>query len=190
MQLHHMVKKIGCAIGLLFCIMQGMAQKQNEEDYVGEPEKTNSAQTKKSWKDRLVFGGNLGGTLGTYSYLQINPTVGYKVTDWWVNGIGLNYIYSGSRGYSQHVYGASAWSRAYIQRSIMLHTEFEYLTLNLRTPMNQNYTGNAPVWLVGGGYQSQGNGFGIGVLVLFDLLQHPNSPYTNPIFRIGGSIGF
>lgn len=186
------MKKLLLSI-LLLCLLsiESFCQKTTEDEYVANSEK--QANTKKSatpFKDRLVFGGNLGGAIGSVTYFQINPMVGYKVTDWWVNGIGANYIYSGSRGYRQHIYGPSVWSRAYIYQSIMLHTELEYLTLNMRAPNGASYTANAPVWLVGGGYQSRGNGVGFGILVLFDLLQDPNSPYVNPIFRVGGLIGF
>ncbi len=177
-------------ITILLCgANTAFAQRTEEDEYV-ESEKKEETQTKIPFKKRLVFGGNLGGSFGTYSYFQINPMVGYKTTDWWVNGIGVNYIYSGSRGYSQHVYGASVWSRAYIYKSIMLHTEYEYLTMNLRTPYGETFSANAPVWLVGGGYQNTAGGIGFGVLILFDLIQHYNSPYANPIIRIGGMIGF
>ncbi len=176
---------------LCFMSLTVFSQKTTEEEYVENNEKqANEQKERKAFKDRLVFGGNLGGAFGTFSYFQINPMLGYKVTDWWVNGIGFNYIYSGSRGYTQNIYGPSVWSRAYVYQGIMIHTEFEYLTLNLRAPNGDSYNANAPVWLVGGGYQSTGNGVGFGLLVLFDLLQDPNSPYINPIFRVGGMIGF
>ncbi len=179
---------------LLFVVLgttSVFSQKTTEEEYV-EAEKNSESKPKSKtpFKDRLVFGGNLGGAFGTFSYFQINPMVGYKVTDWWVNGVGFNYIYSGSRGFTQNIYGPSVWSRAYVYQGIMLHTEFEYLTLNLRAPNGNSYNGNAPVWLVGGGYQSTSNGIGFGLLVLFDLIQHHNSPYSSPIFRVGGMIGF
>jgi len=177
---------------LLLCSLSitALSQKTTEEEYVEAEKKKEVSKDKKPIKDRLVFGGNLGGSLGTFSYFQINPMVGYKTTERWVNGIGFNYIYSGSRGYTQNIYGPSIWSRAYVYQGVMLHTEFEYLTLNLRAPNGATFNANAPVWLVGGGYQTTGNGVGFGILVLFDLLQDPNSPYINPIFRVGGMIGF
>lgn len=175
---------------LLFGATSVFSQRTAEDEYVESQKKSETQNTKKPFKDRLVFGGNLGGSFGTYSYFQINPMVGYKVTDWWVNGIGFNYIYSGSRGYSQNTYGPSVWSRAYIYKSIMLHSEFEYLTMNFRNPYGEKFNGNAPVWLAGGGYQNTAGGFRFGILVLFDLIQNYNSPYANPIIRVGGMIGF
>lgn len=149
-----------------------------------------SSQKSYSLKERLIFGGNIGGSLGTYSYFQINPLVGYRITDRLGAGVGFNYIYSGSRGYAQHVYGPSAWSRFYPMKNIILHTEFEYLTMSLRTPTQTTYSANAPVWLVGGGYQTSGSKLNFGILILYDLIQDPQSPYSNPILRVGGMIGF
>jgi hypothetical protein len=183
--------KKGIWLLLLLCSLPLVHVAQtNEDDYVSDKDKKEEpTKEKKPFKDRLVFGGNLGGAFGTYSYFQANPMVGYKLNDWWVSGIGFNYIYSGSRGYSQHIYGPSVWSRAYVFESIVLHTELEYLTMNFQTPRGDQYNNNAPVWLVGAGYQSSGQ-VRFGIMVLFDLLQDPHSPYTNPIFRVGGLIGF
>jgi hypothetical protein len=184
--------KKGLWLLLLICCLPlaHAAQQTSEDEYVSKDKKEDTEKKEtKPFKDRLVFGGNLGGAFGTYSYFQVNPMVGYKLTDWWVSGIGFNYIYSGSRGYSQNIYGPSVWSRAYVFESIVLHTELEYLTMNFQSPRGDSYTNNAPVWLVGAGYQSTGQ-VRFGFLVLFDLLQDPRSPYSNPIFRVGGLIGF
>lgn len=182
--------KKGLWLILLLCSLPLVhsAQQSGDDDYVPTAKQAEPAKAT-SFKDRLVFGGNLGGAIGTYSYFQVNPMVGYKLTDWWVSGVGFNYIYSGSRGYSQHIYGPSVWSRAYMFENILVHTEFEYLTMNFQTPHGDGYTNNAPVWLVGAGYQNSGP-VRFGILVLFDLIQDPRSPYSNPIFRVGGLIGF
>lgn len=185
-----LLKKILLTSLLALVSIVSLAQRTTEEEYVESEKKKDSSERKTPFKDRLVFGGNLGGSFGSVSYFQVNPMVGYKTTDWWVNGVGLNYIYAGSRGYTQNIYGASVWSRAYVLENVMLHTEYEYLTMNLRAPNGESYSANAPVWLVGAGYQSNGNGFGLSFMLLYDLIQDPNSPYSNPIIRVGGMFGF
>lgn len=185
-----LLKKILLTSLLALVSIVSIAQRTTEEEYVESEKKKDSSERKTPFKDRLVFGGNLGGSFGSVSYFQVNPMVGYKTTDWWVNGVGLNYIYAGSRGYTQNIYGASVWSRAYVVENVMLHTEYEYLTMNLRAPNGESFSANAPVWLVGAGYQSNGNGFGLSFMLLYDLIQDPNSPYSNPIIRVGGMFGF
>lgn len=166
------------------------AQKTSEDDYAASNKKEEKREQKVPFKDRLVYGGNIGGYFGTRSFLQLNPMVGYKTTSWWLNGVGLNYIYASGGGIKQNVYGASVWSRAYIYKSLMLHTEFEMLSLNYTAQNGARFTAQVPVWFVGAGYQTRSNGIGLGFMILYDLIQDPNSPYSTPVFRVGGLIGF
>jgi hypothetical protein len=166
------------------------SQKTEEDDYASGTQKTDVPKKKIPFNERLLVGGNFGGYFGAVSYVQINPMVGVKMNKWWVNGVGLNYIYTGGSGIRQHVYGASVWSRAYAFRSVFVHTEYEQLLRTASDQFGNNYRANVPVWLVGGGYQDNAGRLGLSILVLYDLIQDPNSPYTMPIFRIGGLIGF
>lgn len=166
------------------------SQKTEDDDYASQSKKTEAPKQKIPFNERLVFGGNFGGFFGAVSYVQINPMVGVKMNNWWVNGVGLNYIYTGGRGVRQHVYGASVWSRAYAFKSVFVHTEYEQLLRTASDQFGNNYRANVPVWLVGGGYQDNAGRLGLSILILYDLIQDPNSPYTMPIFRIGGLIGF
>jgi hypothetical protein len=183
------------AICILIIYALGMSnlfgQKTEEDDYASTDKKSaTDKKIKTPFRERLVYGGNLGGYFGTVSFVQINPMVGYKTTDWWVNGIGLNYIYSAGGGVRQSVFGASVWSRAYIYQSFLLHTEFEQLRRTATDQFGGSYAANVPVWLVGAGYQERAGGLGLSFMVLYDLIQDPDSPYSSPIFRIGGIIGF
>lgn len=167
------------------------AQKTESDDYVTNTPKTPPKEVKPPFRDRLVFGGNLGGAFGTNSYFQINPMVGYKTTSWWVNGVGLNYIYASSAGIRQNIIGGSIWSRAYLFKNFILHTEYEQMQRSLSDNFGNRLQVNVPVWFVGGGYQNNvGGGIGISALVLFDVINDPNSPYISPVVRIGGLWGF
>lgn len=185
-----MVLRIFYLTVLLFVSVHTTAQKTEEEDYAGTQPKEQPKPKKIPFNERLVFGGNFGGYFGAVSYVQINPMVGVKMNKWWINGVGLNYIYSGGSGIRQHVYGASVWSRAYAFKSVFVHTEYEQLLRTASDRFGNNYRANVPVWLVGGGYQNNTGRLGLSILILYDLIQDSNSPYTMPIFRIGGLIGF
>jgi hypothetical protein len=174
----------------LLMSVHALSQKTEEDDYASQSKKAEEPKKKIPFNDRLLFGGNFGGFFGAVSYVQINPMVGVKMNNWWVNGVGVNYIYTGGSGVRQHVYGASVWSRAYAFKSVFLHTEYEQLLRTASDQFGNNYRANVPVWLVGGGYQDNAGRLGLSILILYDLIQDPNSPYNMPIFRVGGLIGF
>lgn len=180
--------KFARAILLLFFFMPvcGFSQKTTDEDYATSSSGQNKPKAKEPFHERLVYGGNIGGYLGTITFLQLNPMVGYRVNDWFVPGIGANYMYAKSQGISQSIYGASAWMRVYAFDNFFAHTEYEYLSLKASDSYGNSFRANVPVLLVGAGYQDNG----LGLMVLFDLIGDPYSPYSTPVIRIGGLIGF
>ncbi len=174
---------------LILNTMHSYAQKTTEEDYATSATKKENTQPEIPFRDRLVFGGNFGGAFGATTFFQLNPMIGYRTKEWWVNGVGLNYFYVSQGGISQSNYGASLWSRAYIVKTIIAHTEFEMIRREASDRYGNMASVNVPVWLVGAGYSSGGR-IGFSAMVMYDLIQDPNSPYSNPIFRVGGLFGF
>ena len=165
------------------------AQKTSEEDYASPTQKKETPDNIIPLRDRLVFGGSLGGYFGNPTYLMANPMIGYRTKPWWVNGVGFSITYISSNGYSENIYGASLWSRAYIKNTIIAHSEFEMLRLEEPDQFGNQASVNVPVWLVGAGYNSGGR-IRLSAMLLYDLIQDPNSPYSNPIIRVGGLFGF
>ncbi len=165
------------------------AQKTSEEDYASPTQKKETPDNIIPLRDRLVFGGSLGGYFGNPTYLMANPMIGYRTKPWWVNGVGFSITYISSNGYSENIYGASLWSRAYIKQTIIAHSEFELLRREASDQFGNQASVNVPVWLVGAGYNSGGR-IRLSAMLLYDLIQDPNSPYSNPIIRVGGLFGF
>lgn len=165
------------------------AQKTSEEDYATPSPKNTPVKSSTPLREKLVFGGNMGGYFGNPTYLQLNPMVGYRATPWWINGVGVNYTYIGSGGYRENMYGGSVWTRAYIAQRLIAHSELELLRREARNQFGNAAAVNVPVWLVGAGYSSGGR-MGFSAMIMYDLIQDPNSPYSNPIIRIGGLFGF
>jgi hypothetical protein len=184
-----MRKSVILSFLLCFCFVTLMGQKTTEEDYASANSKRENTQPSVPFRDRLVFGGNLGGFFGNPTYLMANPMIGYRTRDWWVNGVGVNLTYISSGGYSETMYGGSIWSRAYIKRAFIAHTELEVLRREASDQFGNEASVNVPVWLVGAGYNSGGR-IGFSAMILYDLIQDPNSPYSNPVFRVGGLFGF
>ncbi|MEN9640693.1 MAG: hypothetical protein RLZZ262_2562 [Bacteroidota bacterium] len=137
-----------------------------------------------SFKERLVYGGNVGAFFGTATFVNINPMVGYKITEPWAAGIGINYLYYNTPAFRGSLFGKSVWTRHYFLEQFYAHAEFESIRYG-QTGYRELDKRNVNVALIGLGYQS--NYFGIAVL--YDLIQDPYSPYSTPLFRIGGMMG-
>ena len=45
------------------------------------------------WKERVFFGGNLGAQFGSYTFINLAPLVGFKITDRLSIGTQLQYQY-------------------------------------------------------------------------------------------------
>jgi len=107
-----------------------------------------SLPQKKSFAERLYFGGALGLSIGSYSSLvDISPIMGFGVTDDFIVGIGLTYKHYRLKDYyynsadgsfsdsRTNIYGGSIWARYFLSKTeipiienIFLHGEIEPLT--------------------------------------------------------------
>ena len=173
-------------ITALFAFTILPAQKTEEEDYISTQNKK-AAKTKKDkepFSERLVYGGNLGLWLGSVNYIQVNPMIGYKITDWWAAGPALNYTYFGNVARNINYYGGSAWTRVRPFPGFYLHTEIGALKANY-------YDKVIPVWLAGGGVVMNGDFASLSVFLMYDLMQNEYSPYYGTLVPSGGIlIGF
>ena len=166
-----------CCIIYNFCIAQS-----RDDDYASGKELAEPKKEKKPVRNPWVVGGNFGGFIGQVSYVQLNPMLGYRLTDNLTSGVGLNYILAGSQGLTMNIVGGSVWSRYKILPNVYVHSEFEHLQISANILGYEAYRATAPVFMIGGGYL-QGN---FGVTVLYDFIQDPDSPYQTPIIRVGG----
>lgn len=154
-------------------------------------------------KDRIYFGGNLGLQFGNQTYIDISPLVGYKLTEKFSAGFGVTYIYyrlkqeytNGSQTltykYETNIYGGRVFARYFFIESLFAHVETELLNLEVYDPiMNTEQRKNILSPFIGGGYvQRIGDHSGIYLMLLYNINETPDSPYTNPVIRIGINIG-
>ena len=156
--------------------------------------------------DRMFFGGGLGLQFGDYTVINVSPIIGYKVTEKFATGIGATYIYEHLKEsvvtntgiynleYKTNIYGGSVFAKYYLFESFFGYGE--YGILNMEVPDNTFlYTfkrDNVSSLLVGGGYREMlGERVGIELMVLYDILDEPYSPYGNgAIIRMGIVAGF
>ena len=159
-------------------------------------------------RDRLFFGGNFGLQFGTITNIEISPLIGYYITSRLASGIGIKYeYYKDSRDYSYlnyetNIYGGSLFSRYLIIKnmsetiklginsSIFTHAEYEMLSLERKyfefPPTLEDGRFIVHSILVGGGLlQPIGRRSAFLMMVLWNLNESAQSPYHNPVIRIG-----
>jgi hypothetical protein len=162
---------------------------------------------KQRFSERLVFGGDIGLSFGSITYIKLAPVVGYRLTDRLTAGVGPIYIYENYRNYNLETstYGGKAVvSFTIIHGSnlpvnlglgdIVLHAENEVINIEplYYNPYTFDYFFGNRLWiddvLLGGGLsQSIGGKFGVSIFILWDVTQNKYSPYSNPIFKFGFS---
>jgi len=189
---------------VFFCLLTGLSASPVLAQYENTSGKTNEGKVNKQPKKQMVqrwfTGGMIGGGFSSYNaYFEIAPIVGYRVTPDFHIGTRLTYIYESHRfmtnlNTEEHInlnhFGASIFLRYLFFKFLFAHAEYEALNYDF-----YNFsTGHERQWVnslfVGGGlYQSIGGRGFMTFAILFNLLDNSNSPYSNPIFRIGFGIG-
>lgn len=183
------MKKWGLVIWCAFLILEGFSQRTSDDDY--GISRSPSTPTKTPWmlRDHLFYGGGFGLSFGTYTAVNLNPQVGVKIFDFWGAGVGIDYNYIGSNALNVQAVGPSVFTRFKFFNTLLLHGEYNQTYLRLRQFGYEGRT-NFPMFLAGAGYQQGEDNGGFFLLVLFDLIEDPRSPFISPIIRAGFSIGF
>jgi hypothetical protein len=151
-------------------------------------------------QSKWVFGGNFGLGFSTYgSNILISPQIGYRITPMWEAGTRLTYNYasykSGPSKVGVSYYGGGFYSSYEIFRGLFAHVENEWLSYQ---PV---YLGNNGLFkddrrlvhsfFIGGGYRQYFSSVGFAsITVLYNLNETFDSPYNNPLIRVGFGFGF
>jgi hypothetical protein len=159
-------------------------------------------------KSRLFFGGNLGLSFGDYTIINVSPQVGYRFTDMFAAGAGINYIYYNYKYYASdgslferdtYSYaGLSVFGRLYPIRQffIQVQPELNYVwgTQKFYYPSETQYklpSQFVPSVLMGGGAAIPAGNGAVTISVLYDVIQNSLSPYYHQaVFAFGFNIGF
>jgi len=171
---------------LFFVFTVPMVAQRTEPDFYDTQEEK-PKKDKEALKQRLVLGGNLGLAFGTSTFLQIAPQVGYRLTQNLMAGVGGGYTYYKYANFgAESLYSVSAWSRFNVFEGIFLSTELESVNCTVYDRYNRATRENVPLWFVGIGYASgSGDGLGVSMQLMFDLIGDSRSPYANPLIRGG-----
>jgi hypothetical protein len=143
---------------------------------------------------RSFIGGNLGIQFGTLTILDVSPFLGYKLTNNLSIGAGFTYqFYKDSRAeptYSSNIYGGRIFSSYIFIPEVFAYAEYEVLNIKIPIGYEEYARKNVSSVLVGAGYRQMiGPNLYSDIMILWNLTESPDSPYSNPIYRIGLVIG-
>jgi hypothetical protein len=154
-------------------------------------------------KEKLFIGGNFGLSFGDLTLINVSPQVGYRFTDLFAAGLGLNGQYVSVKNRyidgtpysktSQGVFGLNVFGRLYPINNLMiqLQPEANYIfgKQTFYGSTNQEYKMDAvivPSLLVGAGIVLPSGRGSFIASYFYDVLQKPNAPYgSRPFLNIG-----
>jgi len=150
---------------------------------------------------KWVLGGDFGLGFSNYgSNIAISPQIGYRLTNAWEVGTRLTYNYYSYRqdqikfttnnygGGFYTIYELFAGFFAQAENEILSYEKvyFDPLTFDI---MSKERTTVHSVF-IGGGYRQYFSSRGFAsITVLYNLNETPDTPYSNPLFRIGFGFG-
>ncbi len=191
-------------VTLLFLLL-GTTWTLAQYDYPGQGEE-DDANKKKERKgnyaeSRFFFGGNLGLSFGSYTYIELAPIAGYRITPRLAAGIGPKYMYIKSKGlYETNLYGLKGFASFTIFKNIsetiniglgdiFAWAENETINTERFYPTPGGYASAGRFWynitLVGGGLRFPiGARGGFSLMALWDVTQNPEYSYQNPEIRM------
>jgi len=154
-----------------------------------------------SWKQRIVVGGSLSASFGDFTYIDVSPLVGYRITKKWTTGVGFTYQYSKVNydspllilDYKANVFGGRLYTEYDLFYGLFAHVEYEHLWYKkIYEDTNYGeYTGDVPALYLGGGYNFMiGENSKFQVMALYDVLNTNESLYNPLVFRVGFNLGF
>lgn len=200
------MKKILVLTLICFTYFNSYSQQNTntDSDDVETRSERNLQFRKRSFTERLAFGGEMTFYMGASSYINgtvtnisLCPFVGYRLNPDLTIGIGPNYQYWGFRNSFQivrdHYFGGRIFARHEIGKMFFLHAEYEIYNLETYSTIGGLGRRNVDLASIGGGYKNNfGGDFGYYyVMILFDFLQNVYSQqvyFTAPIIIKAGFI--
>jgi len=153
-----------------------------------------SSKPSKNWKEKIVLGGNGGLNIGRNTQININPTIGYRITPKYIAGIGPSFTYISNPIDDFYIYGGSIFNRLFVLENGFLQAEFEQLYYRVsaaNTDSGSEIRDSFPALLVGGGLSQPLAGRSRAVVMIqYDVLMNERSLYNDgPIIRGGVIFG-
>lgn len=149
-----------------------------------ETKKTESKKFDEKIKDKIFYGGNLGLQFGTFTFIDLSPMVGYRVTDRFHLGAGYTFNYISNRLTQRTliIRGYRGFARYFLTSNLFTHAEYE----SLQGVFPFDNKAWLSTFLAGIGYRQQiaSRAF-LDFQLLYNFSSNPYSPYSNPVIRGG-----
>jgi len=162
---------------LLFCfLISEYALNAQAREGNSQPQSSKNSKPSDGFDlSRVVIGGGFGLQFGTITLVELSPTAAYLFTD--------NFLAS----FNTSLYGGSIFAQHFFLENFIAHAEYELLSVE--TVFEGDSRVNVGSFFVGGGYRSYLSDVSyVGLLLLYNLNDDINSPYTNPVIRV--NLGF
>jgi hypothetical protein len=159
--------------------------------------------------DKIFVGGGFGASFGKYTYINVSPIIGYRLTPRLSTGIRLMYQYTTfdyfdyqdqrTKKYNGNDFGIGAFARFMIYGPIYLQAEYEHLNYDGLSYSGNRSRDNFDSFMAGGGLaQPIGGKAFLFVTAMYNFsYDNFNStnlyrvPYNSPwVFRVGITAGF
>lgn len=178
------------------------AQYENPEGEIAASDEGKTKKHSKYAQSKFFFGGNLGLSFGTYTYIEVAPLIGYKITPRLWAGLGPKYMYEKYKPYYEtSTYGLKIFASFTVIKDIsetiniglgdiFFYAENENINAEIYSypPSGGAYSEGRQwfnVMLIGGGMRFPiGGRSGFSLMVLWDITQNPYYSYSNPEIRI------
>lgn len=137
--------------------------------------------------DKFFFGGNIGLQFGYYSYVNISPVAGYRISERFNAGLGITYIYMSAGPNVAHLFGGKVFGQGMIWNGIFGHLEYEIINYPNTLITGGLGRNNANAIFIGPGYQQNfGRRSFSQIMLLYNVIyDRNNSPYSTPFaFRV------
>jgi len=136
-------------------------------------------------KEKLTYSANAGLQFGTYTYINIMPTIGYNFTKELNIGVGPIFTYINNRYYNQEntSYGARIYARYFVYENLFLIGDYQTINNYWVSSVTRTWL-NIP--LFGAGYRRNiGEHLYLDFSVLWNFNNASTLYYPNPILRGG-----
>jgi len=178
----------------LFLILIAVNANAQYENFENTKPSNNTSQSRSDWFwEHIVFGGNIGLSVGSVTAIEVNPCIGYRFNRYLNAGLIVTYEYfrDSYNDYTNSVYGGGLYAEGYPFDFLTIHAEAQYLNF-------KNYDGYYSrdverVWdmpiLIGAGYRKRISDYiCVNLMLLFNINNTSALRYnvynSNPIVKI------
>ncbi len=171
-----------CLLSITYCFSQDFNPPAPKTEKPKEP----------FWSTSKIYG---GGGIGLWfgssgSNVNLNPQIGYKLTEKFSMGVGATYMYISDKRFlppiNFNIYGGDIFSHYIITDFLFAHAEYELLNGNWNTPLDNSRFFIQNVWVGGGLRQHMGNS-SLNLMCLWNL--NDQGYIQNPQISMGINIG-